>query len=235
MFHFLATTVLIPFLVIGGIGLIVFLGYYFSKKQMVLRILSKIPHRSITSFKTNELTKVTGKALHVKEPLIAPYSKRKCIFYFIKIQKRVSTGKSSHWKTIVKEEKFQEFFIDNNGEYVIVKPTQNPTNFISYLVTEKKASSGTFNDPTPKFKALLKQYNIDSSNFLGFNKPLRYYEGVIEIGEKITVAGIAKWKQLSEPIEGYSYSKIATLISTDKQKLIITDHPKAIDNFRRRR
>ena len=131
--------------------------------------------------------------------------------------------------------KFQEFFIDNNGDYVIVKPTQVPKNFASYLVPDKKASSGTFYDPTPEFEALLKRYNINSQTYFGFNKPLRYSEGIIEIGEKITVAGIAKWKRLSEPIPGYSYSKIAALESTDKQKLLITDDPKAIDRFSRKR
>jgi hypothetical protein len=93
------------------------------------------------------------------------------------------------------------------------------------LVEDKKTSSGTFNDSTPEFESLLKQYNIELLNFLGFNKSLRYREGVIEIGEKITVAGIAKWKTLSEPIPDYHYSKIAELVGEGKDKLIITDLP----------
>ena len=214
-------------------GAIAFISYYFSAKQVVLRKLSKIPYKSIGGLKTNELTKVTGKALHVKSPLIAPLSGRKCVFYSINIEKRVSSGKSSHWKTVIKEEKTQEFFINNNGDFVIVRPTQSPKNYLSYLVKDKKAASGTFNDPTPEFESLLKEYNIDPVNFLGFNKRLRYSEGVIEIGEKITVAGIAKWKTLSEPIPEYPYSKIAELVSADKEKIIITDLP--IDNKRQDR
>ena len=216
--------IIIPIIVVV-IGLIAFLGYYFSAKQMVLRKLSKIPLKPATGLKTSELTKVTGKALHVKAPLIAPLSGRECVFYTIKIEKRVSNGKSSHWKTVIKEEKTQEFFINSNGDFVIVRPTQSPKNYISYLVKDKKTSSGTFNDPTPEFEALLKQYNILSVNLLGFNKPLRYKEGVIEIGEEITVSGIAKWKTLSEPIPDYHYSKIAELVSDGKEKLIITDFP----------
>ncbi len=216
--------IIIP-LIIVVVGLIIFLSYYFSQKQVVLRKLSKIPFKPATGLKTSELTKVSGKALHVKEPLLAPLSGRKCVFYTIKIEKRVSTGKSSHWKTIIDEEKAQEFFIDNRGDYVIVRPTQSPKNYLSYLVKDKKTSSGTFNDPTPEFETLLKQYNIEPQNLLGFNKSLRYKEGIIEIGEQITVSGIAKWKTLSEPIPGYNYSKIAELISEGKEKLIITDLP----------
>ena len=216
--------IIIPIIVVV-FGLIAFLGYYFSAKQMVLRKLSKIPLKPATGLKTSELTKVTGKALHVKAPLIAPLSGRECEIKNKKKKKRVSNGKSSHWKTVIKEEKTQEFFINNNGDFVIVRPTQSPKNYISYLVKDKKTSSGTFNNPTPEFESLLRQYNIDPLNFLGFNKSLRYKEGVIEIGEQITVSGIAKWKTLNQPIPGYHYSKVAELVNQGKEKLIITDLP----------
>ena len=216
---------LIPIILFSLVIVIGSLIYYFSTKQKIIRTLSKLPIKQIGSLKNNELTRFSGKALHVKEPLIAPYSKRKCIFYVIKIEQKKSSGKSSHWKTLVKEEKIQEFFLEKNGDFAIVRPKQFPKNYMSHLVVDKKAKSGTFNDPTPKFKALLDFYNINSEGFFGFNKQLRYSEAIIEIGEQITVAGVARWKRLKEPIEGYSYSKIAELESTDKQKLIITDLP----------
>ncbi|WP_040280612.1 GIDE domain-containing protein [Psychroserpens damuponensis] len=225
---------LIIILIFLVIGLIPFLAYYFNGKQVIIRTLSKIPHKPTSSLKTNELSKVIGKALHVEKPLKAPYSGRECVFYQIKIQKRVSNGKSSHWKTIVTEEKFQDFFIDTNGDFVIIKPSDHPRNFICRLVKDKSQSSGTFNDPTPKFEALLRRYNIEPETFFGFNKTLRYEEGIIAIGERITVAGIAKWKSLSEPLPEYPYSKIATLESEGEQKLIITDMPETMARKRLR-
>lgn len=231
----LSAQFIIPALIVLTIGTIVFCAFYFSAKQIILRKLSKTRLKAIASLKTNEFVKIHGKALHVKEPLIAPLSKRKCIFYTMKIQKKVSSGKSSHWKTIVNEAQIQEFFVEQNGSYAIVKPSRNPKNYRSHLVIDKKTASGTFNDPTPEFEALLKTYNIDSSGVFGFNKQLRYEEGVLEIGEKVTIAGTAKWKTLSEPIPEYSYSKIVALQSTDKQKLIITDDPKASGYSRRNR
>lgn len=206
-------------------GIILFCVYYFSKKNVIIRTLSKIPHKPASSLKTNELSKVTGKALHVKEPLIAPYTNRKCVFYQIIIEQKVSTGKSSHWKTLVKEERFQDFFIQTKSDFVIIKPQEHPKNYICYLVKDKNQSSGAFNDPTPQLQSIFNRYNINSQTFLGFNKRLRYKEGIIEIGEEITVAGIAKWKTLSEPFPEYPYSKIVTLESVEKQKIIITDLP----------
>ncbi len=209
-------------------GTIVFLGYYFSRKRVIIRTLSKIPLKPASGLRTNELSKVSGKALHVKEPLLAPYSQRKCVFYQIKIQQKVSNVKSSHWRTIVEEEKSQEFFIETKSDFVIIKPTDHPKNYISYLVKDKKQSSGTFNDPTPQFENLLNRYNINSQTYFGFNKSLRYREGIIEIGEQITVAGIAKWRSLSEPLPDYPYSKIAELTDDVNTKLIITDLPEVL-------
>lgn len=225
MFLLANTDFIIPIIFICGFAIVVFCTYYFSQKLVIKRALSKIPLKPVGSIRTNELTKITGKALHVHEPLIAPLSKRKCVYYSIKIEQKRQTGKSSHWKTILREEEIQDFFIDCRGDYVIVQPQKEPRNFISYLVPDKKASSGTFNDPTPEFESLLRRYNIESTGLFGFNKQLRYKEGIIEVGETITVAGIAKWKELSEPIPEYPYSKIATLESSDKQKLMITDLP----------
>ncbi|MGJ8744306.1 hypothetical protein [Polaribacter sp.] len=220
-----STSFIIPIVFIAVVALIIFLVFFFNTKQKIIRTLSKLPMKQIGSLKTNEFNKVSGKALHIKEPLIAPFSKRKCIFFVLKIEQKKSSGKNRYWKTLVHDEKIQDFFLEKNGDYVMLRPTQKPKNYMNYLVVDKKDSSGTFNDPNSKVLALLKRYNIKSEGFFGFNKTLRYSEGVIEIGEEITVAGIAKWRSLKVPIEGYSYSKIAELVSSDKQKLIITDLP----------
>lgn len=217
----------IPIIIIIAFALIIWLIWFFNGKNVILRTLKKLPHKPVGALQTNTFSKVTGKALHVKEPLIAPFSRRKCIFYSMKIEQKKSNGKNSYWKTLINEEKIQQFFIDVDGEFVIVEPQKNPKNYISHLVVDKTQNSGTFNDPTPDFKRLLKTYGIDSENFFGWNKSLRYSEGIIEIGELITVAGIAKWKRLKEPMPEYPYSQIATLEAGEKQKLIITDLPEA--------
>ncbi|RED45698.1 hypothetical protein [Seonamhaeicola aphaedonensis] len=219
--------VIFPILIISGFIIFGFSIYYFGRKQTVLRNLSKFQFKSIPQFKYNELTKITGKVLHVHEPFVAPFSKRKCVAYLFKIEQKVSSGKHSRWKALVKQEDIQDFFIEENGEVVMIKPVKVPKNYFNYLDEDKSISSGFLNDPTPEFKKVLDYYNIDSENYFGFNKTLRYSERIIEVGEIVTVAGIAKWKSLQEPIEGYNYSKIAALESNDNQKLIITDLPEA--------
>jgi hypothetical protein len=207
-----------------AILIIGFITYFFSNKQKIIRALTKLPIKQIGNLKINEFSRISGKALNIQAPLIAPFSNRKCVFYTMKIERKNNNEEGKSWKTLVKKEKIQEFLIEKNGDFVVVKPSQNPKNYISHLVIDKKVKSGTFNDPSPKFENLLNKFHIKSKGFLGFNKTLRYTEGIIEIGEKITVAGFPKWKNLkNEPIEGYNYSKIMAIESSAKQKLIITN------------
>ncbi|WP_203256250.1 hypothetical protein [Hyunsoonleella ulvae] len=225
---------IIPILIITLIIVIGVLSYYFSKKQKILRSLNKLKAKSILQFRTNEPTKVTGKVLHVHEPFVAPFSKRKCVAFEFKIQQKKQRGKNSYWKTLIDEKNIQDFFIELKGEVAMIKPKTNPLNFNMYLEEDKRVSSGFLNDPSPEFENLLQAYNIESTTILGFNKTLRYTERILEVGETVTVGGIAKWKALDTAINGYNYSKIAALESNDTQKIIITDLPEAISQKKRR-
>ena len=225
--------VVMPIIIISVIIIVIILGVYFNKKNTVLRKLSKFKHKRITQFRTNELTKITGNVLPVKDPFVAPYSQRKCVAYIFEIEQKVQSGKSSHWKTLVKEKDIQAFFIEQNNESVMVKPSKKNKDYMIYMVEDEKVSSGTFNNPTAKFEKILNRYDIKHEDWFGFNKTLRYTERILEIGETITVGGIAKWKVLNEEIEGYRFSKIASLESGNKYKIIITDLPKAITPLNR--
>lgn len=226
-----STTITFGFILLAVlIGLFV---HFFSAKQKVKRKLSKLHDQKINSLKNREFSRITGKAKSFKEPFIAPLSQRKCVFYKIKIEQENGDEEGSSWSTLVNRELFQEFYLEQDGEYAIIKLTQYPKNFLCHLVVDKKTSSGTFNKPSPEFEALLNQHNIKSKGFFSLNKQLRYEEAIIEVNETITVAGTVNYTTLTEQIEGYSYSKIAELTSTDKQKLIITDLPNVKSKNRR--
>ncbi|WP_299884016.1 hypothetical protein [uncultured Lacinutrix sp.] len=218
---------IIIFIILLVTGVLLFLGYYYSKKNTILRELKKTRKKQIPNVKENEYAKVIGKALHVHEPLIAPLSGRKCVYYYVHIQKK---GDKS-WHTFIKEEQAQDFFIEVNSEMAIIKPDNFPKK--TFVVEDFKTKSGSFNDATPELERFLNKHGKESKGFFGFNRQLRYKEGIIELQENIAVKGIGKWKPLKEPIEGYNYSKILTLTGTENKKLIITDLPeglKRVDN-----
>ena len=210
------------------VAVIFFLNYYFSSKKKILRRLKQVSFSRIGSLQNNKFAKIEGLALNIEDPLIAPLSKRKCVYYKIKIEKKVSSGKNSRWETIVDQKVIQDFFVEQTGERLIILPTVNKNNYYDYLVTDRNTSSGTFNDPTPGFKALLEYYNIESETFFGFNKQLRYSEAILEVGEPVTVAGHVKWIKLEDPVKDYNYSRIASLTAKPKDKILITDSPDAL-------
>ena len=222
------STPIIVVISISLFALIAYLIYYYSPKTIILRRLKNLPNQRVGSLKTKTYSKIEGKALNSDEPLIAPLSKRKCVFYKMKIQKKVKSGKNSHWKTIVNEEVIQDFFIEQTGERVVVLPTKVPKNYYDYLITDKKTSSGLFKELTPEFETLLKSYNIKTDNLLGFNRQLRYTEAIVEVGERITVAGYVSWQKLENPVKDYNYSSIASVTAKGKDKILITDSPKAL-------
>lgn len=118
--------IIIPIVIV----IVIFLIYYFNRKQIILRKLSKFKFKPILQFRTNELTKISGKVLYVHEPF--------------EIEKKVRRGKHSQWVTLVEKEDIQDFYIEKGGEAVLVKPTKSPKNYYSYLVEDSGESSGFF-------------------------------------------------------------------------------------------
>jgi len=80
-------------LILIGIGIsivaaIIYLIYYYSASTIILRTLKKLPYQRVGSLRTHSFSKIEGKALNIESPLIAPLSKRPCVFYKMKIKKK---------------------------------------------------------------------------------------------------------------------------------------------------
>lgn len=223
--------IIIPILFITAIVMMIVFGYYFSDKQRILRELKKSRRKPISQVRENEYAKVIGKAKHVDEPLIAPISGRPCVYYKVHVERK---GDKS-WHTVVRETKSQDFFLESNTELAIVKANfEVEKNKRVYLEEDHKRNSGFMNDASHKLNAYLAQHNKSSTGFFGFNKTLRYKEGIIALNETVAVKGVAKWKALNAPVDGYSYSRILTFEGSAEQKLLITDVPKAMEKVPRK-
>jgi hypothetical protein len=210
-------------LIIGSAGIIALVAYYFRNDNVIARTLKKHKKKSIQSAQNNQITRLEGRALFVNEPLQGPFSGRDCIYYQAVVQQKGKNG----WYNIVKEVKRQDFFLKVDNEIALIKANADDKSVRLHLVKDHHQYSGIGKDAPNKIEDFLKRHNKSSTAFFNLmNKSLRYREGIIALEEMITVLGVAQWKSLSEPIEGYSYSKIMTLNATDKQKLIVTDDPK---------
>lgn len=176
---------------------------------------------------SGEIAKVVGKVEYVDKPLIAPLSGRSCAYYHVLIEQKISSGKSSHWKTIIEEEVAERFVI-RDGKYCA---HINSKNVKSYLVEDIEYSSGFLKDATEVLEKYLRNNGQESVGMLGLNKTLRYKEGVLEQGEIIALIGRGEWKNASQEQLPDSYGRILVISSTEEEAIYLSDDPDTLSTI----
>jgi hypothetical protein len=218
--------------IILGVVVLLVLGlqYFNNKKLNLLRALSKLELKAPHQFKANTPAKFSGRVEQYQEPLKAPLSKRACVAYRFKVEQYVKVGKNEYWRTLVETSEIRPFVVTCKTDTLLVIPKKTPKNYESYFVSEKTLSSGILEDFKPELKYMLLREGINLEKILIKSKTLRYTERILELGEKVVVGGVVKQTILEKPIEGYKYSKIATLTGSEAKKMIITNHKKALND-----
>lgn len=204
----------------------IILRFYFSRKAVVKRKLKKAAGMKISAFLSGDIAKVVGNVEFVGEPLVAPLSGRRCAYYYVLVEQLVSTGKSSHWKKIIEEEVGGTFVI-RNGRYRA--HINSDSTLKTYIVQDEEYESGFRNDATEMLENYLRANNMESENLLGFNKKLRYKEGILEDGECVAVMGRGEWKNAREVNLPDSMGKILVLSSTDEEPIYLSDDPDTVE------
>ncbi|AXG68577.1 hypothetical protein KORDIASMS9_00792 [Kordia sp. SMS9] len=222
--------IIIGVIIVSGIMLIT-LSTFFSKKNRILRELKKVRRKAIHSVRNREYVKIVGKAKHAGNPLIAPLSKRKCVYYDIIVKEK----RGKHWKNIINDVQFQDFFIQAGTESAVIHLSDRRTEEKRiHLVADHKFRSGFLKNANEDVEHYLNEYGKNSTGLFGLNRTIHYTERVIEIDEEIAVMGIGKWTTIDTPIDGYSDSRVLALTGTKEQKLLITDEPKAMERIQRK-
>ena len=96
-------------------------------------------------------------------------------------------------------------------------------NIQKYVVFDAKFSSGTFNDPSNRLIQYLEQFGKESTGILGFNKILRFREGILEIGETVAVLGEGRWKDAHEPDLPESFGRVLYIQATKEMPIFLSD------------
>jgi hypothetical protein len=211
----------IPIIIVSVFALIVFLAIFYSQKAIIKRKLKKAPTQKIGSFQNGNIAKVVGNIEIVGEPIIAPLSKRPCAFYTLKIEKQVSSGKSTHWKTIVEEENNTLFLIKDESDYALI----NDTHIKSYIVKDHNYKSGLLKEVPEELLTFLAERGENTKGFLGINKTYRYAEGILEPGEKVAVLGQGNWKDAQELKLPEEYYRVLEIKSTAELAVHLSDDP----------
>lgn len=210
------------FIIIFAIVIAVFISViFFSKKAIIKRKLKKSDLRKIRDFKDGELARIVGTVEFVDAPLLSPLSNRECSYYYVHIEQKVGSGKNSKWKTIIEEEISNKFLIREGDNYAFL----NDKRVKSYIVQDKSYSTGFFTDATENLENYLASKGYESEGSFGFNKTLRYKEGILEQGEKIAVFGKGEWKDAASLNLPETYGKILEITSSSEDAIYLSDDP----------
>lgn len=208
-------------LVIGGI---IFISLYFSKKAVIKRKLKKAVGKKISDFISGDIAKVVGTVEYVGETLISPLSGRRCAYYYVLVEQQVSSGKSSHWENVIEEEVAGTFVIRDGRHCAHI----NSKNVKSVLVEDRQYSSGYGNDATAELERYLNAHGQKSEGTFGWNKNMRYKEGVLEEGELIAAMGRGEWKTAEQENLPDIYDRVLSITSTETEPVYLSDDPETV-------
>jgi hypothetical protein len=178
-------------LIIFGLAAIANRVYNFHKDQRrCKRTLRKAPILTVGGFADGTEAKLVGKVRLLAE-LCSPLTGRPCAHYHVRVEVwRIPSQESGGWSNFIEEEKTVAFVLDDGTGRAIVEAEDAQIS----VVEDAHFRSGTFNDDTPQLESFLAKHGRKSTNLFGFNKGLRYAEGVIEEGESVTVFGRGAWE-----------------------------------------
>jgi hypothetical protein len=203
------------------VGTILFLVFFFNRKAVVRRHLKRAVLKPIGSVTNGEVAKITGNVELTGAPLTAPLSGRKCAYYYVLVEQHVSSGKSSHWQKFIEEEVSGQFGIRDGNSCARIISKRIKT----YIVEDRKYESGVFEEPSAVMEDYLRKHGKTSEGAFGFNRTLKFREGVLEAGERVQVLGKCNWQRALADEWSDNYGKILIISDTDKMPVYLSDEP----------
>jgi hypothetical protein len=193
-------------------------------KRRARRALRRLPLTPIADAAAGAWVRVGGTVEVLGAPLRAPLSGRACAYYEVRVEQKISAGRSTRWITRAAEADGREFAVRDAGGRAIVRLREAEL----ALVDDIDRRSGLWREPTPDLEAFLAARGIAGKGRWS-NPTLRYREAVLEPGEVVGIAGLAS----REPAptadgDGGGYRDAPTVLvlaSTKGRPLIVTDAP----------
>ncbi|WP_156772434.1 hypothetical protein [Urechidicola croceus] len=195
--------------------------FFFSKKAILKRQFKKSSIKQISAFKNGDVGKVIGTIQNITDPLLTPFTQKKCVYYEIKV---IDTS-SKEEKVLISEEKIKDFHLINYSGKALLKvrtASMDITKDINY-------ASGYFNKPTEAMKAFLIKNNINPKTVIKTRKSLRFVEKSLSIGERVGIYGQGFLEVPLNKYDEYDTREILTFKSLESQALYVTDNPKKLE------
>lgn len=148
-------------------------------------------YRLIFNTETSRITtlkkgfyEIKGKVALLNEKLASPLNQQPCVYYKFKVEEQRSSGKSSSWHTLIKDEKYVRFGIQDTSGMAYIEADGAKL----LLNKDDKGSTGLFKRATDELKAALKKYDKTSKGWIS-EKTLKYEETYLTEGDELYILG----------------------------------------------
>lgn len=209
-----------------GIAFIVFVyKAFFSEREVVRRKLRKAVRKYIGDVKSGEVVKIVGEVVYAGRTVKAGLSERECSFYHIEVEYYRPSGKTGSWIRMIDEKKRGDIVLRDETGYALIQDDRAQ----SVLHRDIEYTSGSFDHPLPEMEAFLKKHKKDDKTWLGFNRSMRYYEGVLEAGELCAASGKGVWMPTRKLNLNLPVDKVLVIRRAPQVETRISDHPEALE------
>jgi E3 ubiquitin ligase len=189
------------------------------ERFVALRRLYEAPAYRIGELPENTTGAITGMAALLDAHLESPLTKRDCLYYIIKVDRRRWDGS---WKTIILEEAGVPFALVDTSGRAIVDPTHAEVALVFDPANCSHRRSKIAGPAEREFLARRGHTSVWS-----FIRQLRYSEALLRAGTKIAVlgSGVREGDPAATPRDGYRSDPrtLVRLTSSAKYPLLICD------------
>ncbi len=183
----------------GGITFMAIMGFMFLAGVAMIanglndlklrRLVRDTPTSDIGSMASGDV-EVKGTAKKMEDEFEAPFSGRRCLYYYYKVEEYVYQGKYSSWEEIASGSKRRPFALDDGTGAAAVDPSN------AYFETELDlvAATGSQEQPPERIQSFIRSspdIDFEHDDFLWTGTRRRYWEKLLVPEDELYVFGEA--------------------------------------------
>lgn len=205
------------------VGTIAGFKWWFSTEQVTRRALSAVTATPVTEVQEGAIVKLVGRATLAGAPLTAPISERPCLAWNVAIEVRRGSGNKKRWREVHQDSDVRGFVLEDATGRARIDVSRAR---VVLSEDHRAGHDGGWSDGSVALLAYCGGRGVDTSTFFGGSVPVRSREGVIDLGELVTVMGVARFEDdPSAAGDGYrSMGKLLVLEAPSDAPLLISDH-----------
>jgi hypothetical protein len=182
--------------------------------ESVFEWLRALPATRIADAGDGQIVKVVGELIYAHRTTASPLSRRSCAYYSVRVDQYTGSGLLASWLTLVREAGGVDFYVRDDSGTALVRVGKG--RLASALVQDRTARISPLLHDDWHLEALLAERGYEVGGMF-FRKTYRASHGVLEAGERIAVAGRARWVAASDA--GGSYREAAMAVELQASHL----------------